>query len=60
MESPAAVAAKKLAQEKLQTPLMIGTITTGVLLLGGLSYQVFASYQRMLANRQQPKYDWDV
>jgi hypothetical protein len=60
VESPAAVAAKKLAQEKLQGPLMVGSITAGVLLLGGLSYQVLASYQRMLANRQQPKNDWDV
>jgi hypothetical protein len=60
VESPAAVAARKLAQEKLQGPLMIGSITVATLLLGGMAYQFFASYQRMLANRQQPRNDWDV
>ena len=60
MESPAAVAARKLAEEKLQGPLMVGSITAALLLLGGMGYQVFSSYQRMQANRQQPQQDWDV
>jgi hypothetical protein len=60
VESPAAVAARKAAQEKLQGPLMVGSITAGVLLLCGLGYQVFTSYQRMQANRQLPRQAWEV